>query len=49
MQEYGHEPISLHTPLGEDDDSELDDLVKGTDAIAPSDAVAFPLLQEQLK
>ena len=49
VQKYGHEPISLHTPLGEDGDSEFGDLIEDTDAIAPSDAVAFSLLQEQFK
>ena len=41
VQKYGREPISLHTPLGEDGDSEFGDLIEDTDAIAPSDAVAF--------
>ena len=49
VQKYGREPISLHTPLGEDGDSEFGDLIEETDAIAPSDAVAFSLLQEQFK
>ena len=49
VQKYGREPISLHTPLGEDGDSEVGDLIEDTDAIAPSDAVAFSLLQEQFK
>ena len=49
VQKHGREPISLHTPLGEDGDSEFGDLIEDTDAIAPSDAVAFSLLQEQFK
>ena len=49
VQKYGREPISLHTPLGEDGDSEFGDLIEDSDAIAPSDAVAFSLLQEQFK
>jgi RNA polymerase primary sigma factor len=49
VQKYGREPISLHTPLGEDGDSEFGDLIEDTDAIAPQDAVSFSLLQEQLK
>ena len=49
VQKYGREPISLHTPLCEDGDSEFGDLIEDTDAIAPSDAVAFSLLQEQFK
>ena len=48
VQKYGREPISLHT-LGEDGDSEFGDLIEDTDAIAPSDAVAFSLLQEQFR
>ena len=49
VQKYGRAPISLHTPLGEDGDSEFGDLIEDTDAIAPSDAVAFSLLQEQFR
>lgn len=49
VQKYGREPISLHTPLGEDGDSEFGDLIEDTDAIAPSESVAFSLLQEQFK
>ena len=49
VQKYGREPISLHTPLGEDGDSEFGDLIEDTDAIAPSDAIAFSLLQEQFR
>ena len=49
VQKYGREPISLHTPLGEDGDSEFGDLIEDTDAIAPSEAVAFSLLQEQFR
>lgn len=49
VQKYGREPISLHTPLGEDGDSEFGDLIEDTDAIAPQDAVAFSLLQRQIR
>lgn len=49
VQKYGREPISLHTPLGEDGDSEFGDLIEDSDAIAPSESVAFSLLQEQFK
>ena len=45
---YGREPISLHTPLGDDGDSELGDLIEDSEAIQPGDAVSFILLQEQL-
>ena len=48
VQKYGREPISLHTPLGEDGDSEFGDLIEDSDAIVPADAVSFTLLQEQL-
>jgi RNA polymerase primary sigma factor len=48
VQKYGREPISLHTPLGEDGDSEFGDLIEDSDAIQPGEAVSFTLLQEQL-
>ena len=48
VQKYGREPISLHTPLGEDGDSECGDLIEDSEAIVPADAVSFTLLQEQL-
>jgi RNA polymerase primary sigma factor len=48
VRKYGREPISLHTPLGEDGDSELGDLIEDSDAIKPGEAVSFTLLQEQL-
>jgi len=49
VQKYGREPISLHTPLGEDGDSEFGDLIEDSEAIVPSEAVNFTLLQEQLQ
>ena len=49
VQKYGREPISLHTPLGEEGDSEFGDLIEDSEAIVPSDAVSFTLLQEQLE
>ena len=48
VQKYGREPISLHTPLGEDGDSEFGDLIEDSEAIVPAEAVSFTLLQEQL-
>jgi RNA polymerase primary sigma factor len=48
VQKHGREPISLHTPLGEDGDSELGDLIEDSDAIQPGEAASFTLLQEQL-
>jgi len=49
VQKYGREPISLHTPLGEDGDSEFGDLIEDSEAIVPADAVSFTLLHEQLR
>ena len=48
VQKYGREPISLHTPLGEDGDSEFGDLIEDSEAVVPADAVGFTLLQEEL-
>jgi RNA polymerase primary sigma factor len=48
VRKYGREPISLHTPLGEDGDGELGDLIEDSEAIQPGEAVSFTLLQEQL-
>ncbi|GAB3293712.1 RNA polymerase sigma factor [Pseudoclavibacter terrae] len=49
VQKYGREPISLHTPLGEDGDSEFGDLIEDTEAVVPADAVSFTMLQRQLE
>ena len=43
VQKYGREPISLHTPLGEEGDSEFGDLIEDSEAIVPADAVSFTL------
>jgi RNA polymerase primary sigma factor len=48
VQQYSREPISLHTPLGEDGDSELGDLIEDSEAIQPGEAASMTLLQEQL-
>jgi RNA polymerase primary sigma factor len=48
VQKYGREPISPHTPPGEDGDSEFGDLIEDSEAIQPGEAVSFTLLQEQL-
>jgi RNA polymerase primary sigma factor len=48
VQKYGREPISLHTPLGQDGDSEFGDLIEDSEAIQPGEAVSLTLLQEQL-
>ena len=49
VRKYGREPISLHTPLGEDSGSEFGDLIEDSEAIQPAEAVSFTLLQEQLQ
>jgi RNA polymerase primary sigma factor len=49
VQRYGREPISLHTPLGEDGVSELGDLIEDSEAIQPSEAVGFTMMQAQLR
>jgi RNA polymerase primary sigma factor len=49
VREYSREPISLQAPLGEDGDSEFGDLIEDSEAIPPSEAVSFILLQEQLR
>lgn len=43
------EPVSLETPIGEEDDSHLGDFIEDQEATAPADAAAFELLKEQLK
>lgn len=42
------EPVSLETPIGEEEDSHLGDFIPDTDAPAPADAAAFSMLKEQL-
>ncbi len=42
------EPVSLETPIGEEEDSHLGDFIPDDEAIAPADAAAFALLREQL-
>jgi RNA polymerase primary sigma factor len=43
------EPVSLHTPIGEEEDSQLGDFIEDSDAVVPVDAASFILLQEQLE
>jgi RNA polymerase primary sigma factor len=43
------EPVSLETPIGEEEDSQLGDFIEDEDAIVPIDAASFSLLQEQLR
>ena len=49
VQKYGREPISLHTPPSEEEDSEFGDLIEDSEAVVTADAVSFTLLQEQLR
>ncbi len=42
------EPVSLETPIGEEEDSHLGDFIPDDDVVSPSDAAAFTLLKEQL-
>jgi RNA polymerase primary sigma factor len=48
IQKYAREPISLHTPIGEDGANEFGDLIEDCEAVVPADAVSYTLLQEQL-
>jgi RNA polymerase primary sigma factor len=48
VQKYAREPISLHTPLGEEGDSEFGDLIEDAEAIQPAEAAISTLMQEQL-
>ena len=43
------EPVSLETPVGEEEDSSLGDFIEDTDAVVPIDAASFILLQEQIE
>lgn len=49
IQKIAQEPVSLETPIGEEDDSHLGDFIEDQDAQAPSDAAAYELLKEQLE
>jgi len=48
IQKISQEPVSLETPIGEEDDSHLGDFIEDSEAIVPLDAASFILLQEQL-
>jgi RNA polymerase primary sigma factor len=48
IQKVAQEPVSLETPIGEEEDSHLGDFIEDTDAVVPVDAASFLLLQEQL-
>ena len=46
---HAQEPVSLETPIGEEEDSHLGDFIEDHDAPAPADAASFTLLREQLE
>jgi RNA polymerase primary sigma factor len=48
IQKISLEPVSLETPIGEEEDSHLGDFIPDEDALSPADAAAFTLLKEQL-
>ena len=48
VRKLAQEPISLHTPVGEESDSSLGDFIEDSDAVVPLDAASFVLMQEQL-
>jgi RNA polymerase primary sigma factor len=49
IQRLSQEPVSVHTPIGEEGDSQLGDFIEDADAVVPVDAASFLLLQEQLE
>ena len=49
INKVAQEPVSLETPIGEEDDSHLGDFIPDEDALAPADAAAYELLKEQLE
>ncbi|RNB86367.1 RNA polymerase sigma factor RpoD [Brevibacillus panacihumi] len=49
IMKIAQEPVSLETPIGEEDDSHLGDFIEDQDALEPSDAAAYELLKEQLE
>lgn len=49
IQKIAQEPVSLETPIGEEDDSHLGDFIEDQDAVSPSDHAAYELLKEQLE
>jgi RNA polymerase primary sigma factor len=48
VQQFSMEPVSLETPVGEEDDSSLGDFLEDPDAVVPIDAASFLLMQEQI-
>ena len=49
IQKISQEPVSLETPIGEEEDSHLGDFIPDEDALAPAEAAAYALLKEQLE
>ncbi len=49
IQRFSQEPVSLESPVGEEDDSSLGDFIEDPDAVMPLDAASFMLLQEQIE
>ena len=49
IQNIAQEPVSLETPIGEEEDSHLGDFIEDQDAVAPDDAASYILLQEQIE
>ncbi|MNN33079.1 RNA polymerase sigma factor SigA [compost metagenome] len=49
IMKAAQEPVSLETPIGEENDSNLGDFIEDHDAMAPADAAAYELLKEQLE
>ena len=48
IQKISQEPVSLETPIGEEEDSQLGDFIEDNEAVVPPDAASFSMLQEQL-
>src|SRR5690625_7896645 len=49
IMKIAQEPVSLETPIGEEEDSHLGDFIEDQDAQAPADAASFMMLKEQLE
>ena len=49
IQKIAQDPVSLETPIGEEDDSHLGDFIQDDDSPAPHDSAAYTLLREQLE
>lgn len=49
IQKISQEPVSLETPIGEEEDSQLGDFIEDNTAVVPQDAASFTMLQEQLR